>query len=175
MSSNERILLLSTMRDEGPYILEWLAYHRSLGITDFLIYTNDCRDGTDLLLDRLEARGLVTHVRNEVLKRGPQKSAYKAAMAHPLYAEADWVLASDVDEFLVVNVGAGKVQDLVQMYPNVDAIPVCWRMFSHNGNEGFIDGFAFFFFVCKFSVFSLKQHTARKIDEVIVGKLYVVL
>ena len=140
MSSNQRFLLLSTMRDEGPYILEWLAYHRSLGITDFLIYTNDCRDGTDLLLDRLEALGIVTHVRNIVLKRGPQKSAYKAAMHHPLYVEADWVMASDVDEFLVVNVGAGKITDLVQMYPNVDAIPVCWRMFSNNGNEGFIDG-----------------------------------
>jgi hypothetical protein len=140
MSLKKRILLLSTMRDEGPYILEWLAYHRSLGFTDFLIYTNDCRDGTDLMLDRLEANGVLTHVRNKVLKRGPQKSAYKAAMAHPLFAEADWVMASDVDEFLVVNTGAGRLEDLLQLHPSVDAIPVCWRMFSHNGKEGFIDG-----------------------------------
>jgi hypothetical protein len=127
------------MRDEGPYLLEWLAYHRAIGCTDFLIYSNDCRDGTDLLLDRLDANGIVTHVRNKVLKRGPQKSAYKAAMRHPLYQKADWVLASDVDEFLVVKIADGKVQDLLRRYPDADAVPVCWRMFSNNGHVSFID------------------------------------
>jgi len=135
-------LIVSAMRDEGPYILEWIAFHRSIGITNFLVYTNDCRDGTDLLLDRLQQNGVLTHVRNKVLKRGPQKSAFKAAMEHPAYKAADWVLASDVDEFLNIKVGAGHVDDLLALYPDADAIPVCWRMFSHNGHEKIIPGFS---------------------------------
>ena len=137
-----KTLLLSTMRDEGPYLLEWLAYHRAIGFTDFLIYTNDCRDGTDLLLDRLAQNGEVFHERNKVLKRGPQKSAYKAAMKHPAYLSADWVLASDADEFLNIHLESGHIGELIKRFSKADVIPICWRLFSHNGHEGFINGFS---------------------------------
>jgi hypothetical protein len=136
-----RCLIIATMRDEGPYLLEWLAYHKAIGVTDFLVFSNDCRDGTDLLLDRLQANGELTHVRTTVLKRGPQKSAYKEALQHEKYLQADWVFPCDVDEFLNVKMGAGTVQDLIARYRDADAIPVCWRMYSNQGIEGFIDGF----------------------------------
>ncbi len=35
------------MKNEGPYIVEWIAYHRAIGVDNFLIYTNGCEDGTD--------------------------------------------------------------------------------------------------------------------------------
>ena len=122
------------MKDEGPYILEWLAYHRAIGFTDFLIYTNDCSDGTDLLLDRLQNNGIVTHVRNKVLKRGPHKSALKYAKDHSLYAGADWVYVCDADEFLNIKIANGHVEDLVARFADADAIPVAWRLFSHNSH-----------------------------------------
>ena len=40
-----RILLVAAMRNEEPYLLEWLAYHRSIGFTDVVICTNHCVDG----------------------------------------------------------------------------------------------------------------------------------
>ena len=49
------------MKNEGPFILEWIAYHLAIGVDDFLIYTNDCTDGTDEFLDILQDRGLVQH------------------------------------------------------------------------------------------------------------------
>jgi len=51
-----RVLCVTCIRDEGPYILDWLAHHRTLGITDFLVFSNDCSDGSDQLLDALDAR-----------------------------------------------------------------------------------------------------------------------
>ena len=59
MEQPQSRLVISTMKDEAPYVTEWLAFHRAIGFTDFLIYTNDCGDGTDLLLDRLQHLGLV--------------------------------------------------------------------------------------------------------------------
>ena len=59
-----RILLVATMRNEGPYILEWLAYHRCIGFTDVLVCTNDCVDESPALLDRLEGLGLLVHLRS---------------------------------------------------------------------------------------------------------------
>ena len=133
-------LIISTMKNEGPYILEWIAYHRAIGFTDFLIYTNDCEDGTTELLDRLTARGIVRHERNEVLRRGPHKSALKYAMAHPLTRSAEWVLISDVDEFLNIHVGDGSVQTLLDTMPeDTDAVSVTWRLFSHDGHIAYAD------------------------------------
>ncbi|WP_121061177.1 glycosyltransferase family 2 protein [Chachezhania antarctica] len=126
-------LIVSTMKNEAPYILEWVAFHKAIGFDAFLIYTNDCTDGTDLMLDRLEELGHVIHRRNEVLRRGPHKSALKYAMTEEIYAQADWVYVTDADEFLNVKVADGRVQDLVDAYPNADAIPVTWKHFSNDG------------------------------------------
>jgi hypothetical protein len=133
-------LIISTMKDEAPYILEWLAYHRAIGFTDFLIYTNDCSDGTDLLLDRLEQNKHVTHVRNVVLKRGPHKSALKNAKEQSAYHSADWVYVTDVDEFLNIKIGDGRVDDLIARFPEANAIPVTWRLFSNNGHSSLFPG-----------------------------------
>ena len=136
----ERILFVSTVKNEGPYLLEWLAYHRAIGFTDFLIYSNDCEDGSDLLLERLAQAGLIIHERNDVLRRGPHKSALKYALAHPAYAEADWVFVGDADEFVNVGIGGGLVTDLIATDPNADAFPITWRMFSNNGRTEVTDG-----------------------------------
>ncbi len=133
-------LIVSTMKDEGPYLLEWIAYHRAIGFTDFLIYTNDCSDGTDLLLDRLQQNKIVTHVRNKVLKRGPHKSALKYAKVHETYKSAEWVYVCDVDEFLNVQIGDGRVDDLISYYSDADVIPVTWRLFSNNGHSSLFPG-----------------------------------
>ena len=135
-----RNLIISTMKNEGPFVLEWVAYHRVIGFDSFLIYTNDCADGTDRLLERLDALGVVHHRHNEVLRRGPHKSALKHARADAVYDAAGRVLVSDVDEFLNIGVGAGHLGDLLAHYPDADAIPVTWRMFSNNGHVGLLDG-----------------------------------
>ena len=119
------------MKNEGPYILEWLAYHRVIGFSDFLIYTNDCEDGTTDILDRLTEMGLVQHERNEVLLRGPHKSALKYAFQHPL-ADREWIYVADIDEYLNVKIGDGSVQALIAAHADADVIPVTWRLFSHN-------------------------------------------
>lgn len=120
------------MKNEGPYILEWLAYHRVIGFSDFLIYTNDCEDGTVEILDRLTEMGLVQHEPNEVLLRGPHKSALKYAFQHAL-SDRDWIYIADIDEYLNVKIGDGTVQALIGAHPDADVIPVTWRLFSHNG------------------------------------------
>ncbi len=125
-------LVISTMKNEGPYIVEWIAYHRVIGFSDFLIYTNDCEDGTVEVLDRLTEMGIVQHERNEVLLRGPHKSALKYAKAHELTARAHWIYIADIDEFLNIHVGDGSVQALIDHAPDADAIPVTWRLFSHD-------------------------------------------
>ncbi len=135
-----RALLVLTVKNEASFLLEWLAHHRACGFTDVLAFSNDCSDGTDLMLDRLAAMGGLTHIRNTgPHDEGPQWAALKAADKHPLMKQADWVLFSDVDEFVNIHTGAHTLPDLLAALPDADAIALTWRMFGNAGVVAFQD------------------------------------
>ena len=80
------ITAITCVKDEGPFLLEWIAYHRLIGVTDFLIYSNDCSDGTAELLDALAAKGGLTHLPNPAKGRNYQMEALKHAKDSGLVA-----------------------------------------------------------------------------------------
>lgn len=137
-----RITLLTMMKDEGPALLEWVAYHRLIGADRICVYTNDCGDGTDAMLDRLEAMGHVRHFRNAVPAGGkPQPNALKLAGVNPEVTETDWLLIMDADEFVSVKVGDGMFSDLLTaVSDNTDAIAITWRTFGSDDHVTRPDG-----------------------------------
>jgi hypothetical protein len=135
-----RFLAILTVRNEAAFVLEWLAHHRACGFTDFLVFSNECTDGTDAMLDRLQAMGHLTHVRNDGPHiEGPQWAALKAADTHPLKAAADWVLFFDIDEFVNIHAGDHTLCALLAALPEATAIPLTWRLFGNAGVIGFQD------------------------------------
>ncbi len=136
----QRALIVTTMRDEGPFILEWLAHHKAIGFTDFLVYSNDCSDGTDAMLDRLAEMGHVVHVPNRPKGRKTvQWQALSDAGRHPLVQQADWIYGTDVDEFLNIKVGQGRLADLFAHAPAATGFALAWRMFGNAGRVAFED------------------------------------
>ena len=134
--------ILTTMKNEGPFLLEWIAYNRWLGFTDFLVYTNDCSDGTDLMMDRLQEMGIVRHERNaDFAEKGPQKTAFRRAANHPVIEKSDWIITLDVDEFINIHVGAGKLDDLFLACPEANVISFAWLLFGNNGVVEYQDRF----------------------------------
>ncbi len=134
-----RITAVTCVRNEGPFLLEWIAFHRAAGVTDFLFYSNDCTDGTDALLDALAARGVVTHLPNPAQGRAYQMEALKAAARHPLVRAADWVLVTDVDEFVDIHASGGTLPDLIAACGDPQAISLPFRFFANGGVEAFDD------------------------------------
>lgn len=129
-----RALAILTVRNEGAFLLDWIAHHRAVGFTDFLVFSNDCQDGTDAMLDRLAALGQIVHVPNPgPHDKGPQWSALAAADRHPLRAAAEWVLVLDIDEFVNIHAGEGRLADLWAAVPAATAIPLTWRLFGNAG------------------------------------------
>jgi hypothetical protein len=49
------------MRNEGPFIVEWVAWYRRLGFSDIVVVTNNCTDRSADLLDgpRLAGSGVL--------------------------------------------------------------------------------------------------------------------
>jgi len=127
------VLLVSTLRDEGPHLLEWIAHHRALGVDDFLLFSNDCSDGTDVMLEALAPLGVV-HLRNEPAKgKSLQWSAFKVAWDHPLRKSASHILGIDSDEFVNLRAPLTGLAGLVAAAGDPDAIVLPWRLFGHNG------------------------------------------
>ena len=130
------------MRNEGPYILEWIAWHRSIGFNDILILSNDCTDGSDHLLRHLASRNLIHHAEHHPeVGEFALNSAYRTARNHPLIKSADWVMALDADEFLVVKVGEGTVQSLINHSgEEFLGMAVHWKSFGDSGLRDWRDG-----------------------------------
>ena len=125
-------LIFSCLRNEGPFLLEWVSYHLSLGFDRFLLFTNDCEDGTDVIADRLAAMGIAEHVRNPGGKRGPQWTALNhSALAGALDC-ADIAIHLDADEFI-------NVENLQDAIGDADAISLPWRYFGSNDIIRFAD------------------------------------
>lgn len=134
-------LIVTCLSNEGAGLLEWLAWHRLVGFTDFLIYSNDCEDGSDAMLDRLAARGLLIHRPNPRRPgRSVQWQALGRAGREPVLAAAEWILVSDLDEFLLIHPGAGRLDDLFAAAPQAQAFALDWRMFGSSGHAGYQPG-----------------------------------
>lgn len=136
-----RCLAILTVRNEGAFLLEWLAHHQAVGFTDFLIFSNDCQDGTDAILDRLQDMGELVHHRNDgpYDKRGIQFTALKTAEKIDLVQQADWILPLDVDEFVNIHAGDGTLPALLLALPDATAITLTWRLFGNAGVETYDD------------------------------------
>lgn len=154
-------VIVACMKDEGPYILEWIAYHRAVGFDNFLIYTNDCSDGTVAILDRLNQLGIVHHRDNNAWSgKSPQQHALDAALDEDVIKQADWIAHIDVDEFVNIRCGNGTLSDLFQRLPDATNIAMTWRLFGHNGVHRLDDRFVIEQFDTCAPKYCPKPHTA---------------
>ena len=127
-------VIVGCMKNEAPYIIEWVAYHRAIGFDNFLIYTNGCTDGTDQILKRLDEMGIVTHRDNDNWSgQSPQQFALDAALEEDVIRNAEWIAHIDVDEFINVRCGNGTLDDFFAAAPEATNVAMTWRLFGHGG------------------------------------------
>lgn len=135
-SPHGQVTAVSMMKDEGPYVIEWIAHHLAIGFTDLVVYTNDCSDGTDSMLIRLEELGLCHHRRNDIPEGiRPQPSALNYAQAEPVVQQSDWVMVFDADEFVSIRYGDGTLDDMLTATKaqGANGVVITWRIFGSGG------------------------------------------
>jgi len=131
-------VLFSAMKNEAPFLLEWIAYHKAIGFDEIVICSNPSNDGTEELLVALGEAAQVTHIRSlPVHGRSAQQLASIAFSQQCGYRDGDWYLWLDADEFLNVHTGDRTVGALVAAIGSQQCALVNWRIFGANGNETF--------------------------------------
>lgn len=137
--SQPRAILIATAKNEAPYFLEWVAHHLEVGFTDIVIYQNDSDDLTHQTLSMLRKIGAIDYFYNRAVVGRHQVRAYTRGGNLPQYAESDWAMALDLDEFLVIKTGDGTLTDLMKALPESDCIHLNWRLFGNSGYETLTD------------------------------------
>ena len=130
-----RAFLVGTAKNEGPYILEWVAHHLEVGFTDIALYQNDSDDLTHEIMKTLAGLGVVQYFPNPARRGAHQVKAYTHAAELPEYKAADFAMALDLDEMLVVKVGDGRLADLIAAAPPFDLMMANWRLFGSSGKK----------------------------------------
>jgi len=137
--------ILAPARNEGPYLLEWISYHLSIGFEHIFIYTNDNSDGSDKLLVQLARHGVITLVHNE---RGTRIGVQEKANAHaltllPQTLDYRWTAVMDLDEYITFDTNVyDNIGDLMALHEAqpVDAVALCWLIFVSKFGEPYTRG-----------------------------------
>ena len=143
-SNSLRTLAILTVRNEARYLIEWVAYHRSIGFDNIIVTSNDNDDGSDALLAALDRHGFIVHIDNSAMipefdrPRGLQHRAYWLATGHPLFLEHDWCSFIDADEFIVLKKHA-DIKSFLADHDDKSAIAINWRNFGSSGLKEYED------------------------------------
>lgn len=130
-----RAFLVATAKNEAPYFLEWVAHHMEVGFTDIVIFQNDSDDLTHETLSCLRDIGAIQYFYNRAGAGQHQVRAYTRGASLEHYHGADWAMALDLDEFLVVKTGEGRLADLMAAIPDMDVLRINWRIFGSSFHE----------------------------------------
>ncbi|PPQ40605.1 Glycosyl transferase family 2 [Rhodoblastus acidophilus] len=131
-------MLCVIVKNEAPYLVEWVAWHRAIGFDMIAVYENDSTDQTAGLLGRMRRVGLIdAHIPWPTVAASPQLLAYSdAARGCP----TDWLMFLDADEFLMLKT-ARRVNDFIASFPaDVACIGVNWRVFGSAGQTDYAPG-----------------------------------
>ncbi|WP_119304410.1 glycosyltransferase family 2 protein [Dongia deserti] len=124
--------IMAIVRNEAPYLLQWIAHYRVLGFEQITIYDNESNDGTPRILAPLARAGIINAVFWKDCE-DRQRRAYNNALRR-LRSRVEWCLFADLDEFLVLDPGL-TLDDLLPSDPGISAIGIPWRIFGSAGQR----------------------------------------
>lgn len=138
---NEYLSICAIFKNEGPYLAEWLAFHRLMGVDHFYLYNNNSTDGFQAVLAPWIAKRVVTLIAwPEDFAKGAQRHAYNDCLIRAR-GKARWLAFIDIDEYLF-SPSFDSVPEALSQFESYPGIVVHWRIFGSRcesvAKEGFV-------------------------------------
>jgi hypothetical protein len=129
----------ATYRDHASYLVEWIEFHRLVGVEKFFLYNNFSRDDhREVLAPYVEEGAVVvhdwpfTHVRTDGRPNGIQLGYDHCLETHG--QESRWMTFLDIDEFLFASTGE-PVSQILRDYERWPAVVVSRADFGPSGHR----------------------------------------
>ncbi len=134
----DKIAICAIFKDEAPYILEWLAFHKMIGVDLFVLYDNGSTDGSPDLIRQSNFARNVTII--DWAHAAGQMPAYQDFCVNHA-GRFGWVAFIDLDEFILPASGS-SIRDalLRRTYADYSAIVLQWLVFGPSGHQARTSG-----------------------------------
>lgn len=127
----DKLSICAIMKNEGPYLEEWLEFHKLVGVERFYLYDNNSTDNTkDVLSSYVKSEEVIYCYWPE--KPG-QMSAYADCLKkYPTVSE--WIAFIDLDEFLFPSI-KNDIRKILEDFVDYPAVGVNWLNFGTSGYD----------------------------------------
>ncbi|SBV99451.1 conserved hypothetical protein [uncultured delta proteobacterium] len=125
--------ICAIIKDEDPFLDEWMAYYLHLGVTAFYLYDNGSRIP---LMHSLKKFRPLLGVENLRIHAAPGEKVQMAAYEHcaqTYAAECRWIAFVDMDEFIVPK-QHDSIPAMLENFTAHAGLALHWRMFGTNGH-----------------------------------------
>lgn len=137
LSGQLKVAVGAIVKNELPYLKEWIAYHRVLGVDHFVIADNNSTDGTFEFLKQLQKQGIVETFRFPTLgEQAPQLPAYRKILSK-IKGRYDLVAFLDADEFIAITQPDLSLKHfLADVFSNqeISSLVLNWACFGSSGH-----------------------------------------
>lgn len=136
MSIIQKVGIAAIVKNEAPYLLEWIAYHREIGVTKFFIADNNSDDGTSEILDDLQSLKILKKIDFPHVPGSPPQIPAYAELIAQFGGEVDWLAFIDADEFLVLDKDISTISEMMMKFdvlPDVGSVAVNWAVYGSSG------------------------------------------
>jgi len=133
------LAMASLLRNEGPYIIEWLEFHLRMGFERFYIAENGSTDDSLARLEPYVLRGVVTLVEQRIGRRDGSPKGTQVLTNNKMLDRARkdgvrWLGFMDIDEFVYPRDDGETLLGILSRYDaTVGAVGISMLNFDHNG------------------------------------------
>jgi glycosyltransferase involved in cell wall biosynthesis len=126
-----KLSICAIMKNEAPYLREWLEFHRLVGVERFYLYDNSSTDDTVQLIQSYAQS--IDIVLNDWAIRPGQIPAFEHCLA--TYGdESEWIAFIDLDEFLFPTT-QDDLRDVLEDFAEVSGVGVNWLTFGSSHHK----------------------------------------
>lgn len=139
VTGREGLAFVIMVKNEAPYMAEWINFHLKQGVSHFIIYDNESTDNLhEVIQPYFEASVVTLH---KIKGRLPQAEAYNSAIAK--YKDKfKYIGFIDADEFVFVRKNSEEKYNLYEFidkfmkeHPNAGGIGINWLIFGSSHFE----------------------------------------
>jgi hypothetical protein len=121
------VSVVSVFQNEGPYLKEWIDYHRLIGVDHFYLYNHHSNDNFFEVLQPYITAGIVEYFEFSV-PNFPQNEAIEDALSRAK-GKTKWLASIDTDEFILPKKHS-NLGEFLKEYEEFAGVTLNWQCFG---------------------------------------------